>query len=38
MKKGGEDGARGCREMHIECWWGNLKESYHFEDLRVMRG
>jgi len=38
MKQGGKGGARGWREVHTKYWWGNLKESYQFEDLSVTRG
>jgi hypothetical protein len=23
------------REMHTECWWGDIKERDHLEDLGI---
>jgi len=25
----------GGREVHIELWWGNLREKEHLEDISV---
>jgi hypothetical protein len=35
IKKREMDGAWGTGEVHTECWWGNLRERDHLENLRV---
>ena len=38
MKKNKIDracGMHGGEDVHTVCWWGNLKESKHLEDLGV---